>query len=60
MRFRIGLRGSRLGGVEDQLDFAVLDGIDHMRAAFEHLVDLGGGNALVLEIALGAAGRHDG
>ena len=38
-----GLRA--FGGVEDELDFAVLDSIDDVRPAFKHLVDLGAGDA---------------
>src|SRR5262245_50953805 len=47
-----------LGGVEDDLDLAVLDGVHDVRAALEDLVDLGGLDAVLRQIPL-RAGRGD-
>src|SRR6185436_20346116 len=48
-----------IGGIEDQLDPPVLDPIDDVRAAFQHFIDLFGGDAVLAEIALGSTGRRD-
>ena len=46
-----------LGGVDDVDDLAVLDQVDDVRTAFDHLVDALAGDALRAQVARGAAGR---
>ena len=46
-------------GVENQLNFAVFDGIDDMRTALGDLVDLDRRNPLLGEVALGAGRSRD-
>src|SRR5689334_19090658 len=48
-----------LGGVENQLNTAVFDGIHDMGPAFQYLVDLGRLDALFRQVTLGS-GRSDG
>src|SRR5208282_2871877 len=45
-------RRGPLRGVENELDLAVFDGVDNMRAPFRHLVDLDRGDTLFGEVAL--------
>src|SRR3712207_8801900 len=53
-------QGARpFGGVENQLNLAVLDGVDHVRPALQNLVDTGRLDPVLLEISLRAAGRQD-
>ena len=57
---RIRQRLGALGGVEHELDRAVLDRVDDMRPAFRDLVELLRRDALLLtRIARGAAGGDD-
>src|SRR5690606_4972416 len=49
-----------VGGVDHQLHAAILHRIHDMRPAFEHFVDLGGGDAVLDQIFLRAAGSEDG
>ena len=44
------------GRIEDQLNGAILDRIDHMRAAFRNFIDLLSRYALRFQIALGSGG----
>ena len=44
------------GGIKNQLNTAVFDGIDDMGAAFQHLVDLGRFHTLFRQEALGSRG----
>src|SRR5262245_5550665 len=55
----VGQRLGPLGGIEDDLDLPVLDGVDDMRAPFQHLVDLGGLDPVLGEEALGSGGGDD-
>uniref|UniRef100_A0A0N4ZAF6 NAD-specific glutamate dehydrogenase n=1 Tax=Parastrongyloides trichosuri TaxID=131310 RepID=A0A0N4ZAF6_PARTI len=55
----VGQRLLALGGVEDQLDLAVLHRVDDVRTAFEHLVDQADLDAFRLQIVVGAAGGDD-
>src|SRR5262245_42595037 len=55
----VGQGGGPLGGVENQLNFAVFDGVDDVGTALEDLVDLVGGDAVFLEITLGPPGGDD-
>src|SRR5579872_3610592 len=50
--------GSPFRRIEDQLDIAVLDGIDDMGTAFGHLIDPDGADTVFGQIALRARGRH--
>uniref|UniRef100_A0A0N4ZAR3 NAD-specific glutamate dehydrogenase n=1 Tax=Parastrongyloides trichosuri TaxID=131310 RepID=A0A0N4ZAR3_PARTI len=47
-------------GVEDQLDLAVLHGVDDVWTAFQHLLDQTDLKALFGQVAVGAAGGDDG
>src|SRR5579863_8121024 len=58
-RAPVGPRRGALGGVENKLNFAVLDGVDNVRPAFGDLVDLDRGDALLGEVTLRARRRHD-
>ena len=55
-RTAVGEGRGTLGGIENQLNPAVFDGIDDVRAAFQHLVDLGRLDPLFGQIALGSRG----
>src|SRR5262245_50162491 len=46
-----------LGGIENQLNFTVFDGVHDMRTAFQYLVDLGRLYALFRKVSLGSRGR---
>ena len=59
-RAAVGQGGRALGGIEDQLDAAILDGVHDMRPAFQHFVDLGRLYALLREISLSARRGDDG
>src|SRR5258708_23047249 len=50
----IGQRLSALGGIENQLDLAVLDRIDAVRAAFQLFIDSCGMNTVPTQIPLGS------
>src|SRR5438552_55701 len=55
-RFRVGVRGARrLGGVDDEVDLAVLDHVDDVRPALGHLVHLRHRDAVRAEDRGGAA-----
>src|SRR3954471_7926430 len=58
-RAAIVQRYGPFGGVEDELNPAITDGVDDMRAALGHLVDLLRLDALFNQIPLGSAGRND-
>src|SRR5262249_55102850 len=49
-------RRSPFGGIENQLNPAVFDGVHDMRTAFQYLVDLGRLDALFREVTLGSRG----
>jgi hypothetical protein len=55
----IGQRLGSLGGVENELHLAILDGIDDVRAAFQLLVDLGAGDPPLTQIPLRAGGGNN-
>ena len=56
---RVRLRCAGFGGVEDELDFVVFEGVHHVVATFADFVDFGAGHVLFHEVALGAAGGDD-
>src|SRR6185312_15344350 len=56
-RERVGDRLAAFGGVDDVGDLAVLDRVDDVRPAFEHLVDAFAGDAVFDQERTGAAGR---
>src|SRR6266511_1959312 len=56
---RIGLRYLAFGGVENELDFAVLQRVHDIGPALEDLVYFGAVEPFCFEIALGAAGGAD-
>src|SRR5947209_11741114 len=58
-RARIGHRLRAFRRVEDELDRAVLDGVDDVRAPLRYFVDLGGGGALFLQKSRRAARRDE-
>src|ERR1700682_1033145 len=53
-RTAVGQRLRAFGGVENELDIAIGDGVDDMRPSLQHLVHLLGWHAKVGEEALGA------
>src|SRR5258708_6802147 len=53
----VGERGRSLGGIEDQVDLAILDSVDDMRPSLEYLVHLFGRNPVLGEEPLGPGGR---
>src|SRR3954453_15587127 len=58
-RARVGERLRALVRVEDELNRAVRDRVDDMRPALRDLVDLSGGEALLLQKSRRAAGRGE-
>src|SRR5262249_5609865 len=48
-----------LGGVENELNPAICDGIDDVGAAFQYLIDSAGGQTLLGQVALGPGGGDD-
>src|SRR5579864_1228281 len=58
-RAAVRQRRRPLGGVENQLNVAVFDGVDDMGPALRHLVDLDRVDSLGGEVALRARGRQN-
>src|SRR5262245_47495849 len=58
-RTTVGKRDSPLGGIENELDGAIADSIDDVRAPFRHLVDLFGLDPPIDQKALCTAGCDD-
>src|SRR5262249_48569361 len=54
----VGQSRSTLGGIENQLNAAVFDGVHDMWTAFQYLVDVGSLYALFREVTLGSRGRY--
>src|SRR5262249_61023843 len=54
----VGQSRSPLGGIENQLNAAVFDGVHDMWTAFQYLVDVGSLYALFREVTLGSRGRY--
>ena len=59
-RERVRDRLAALGGIDDVGDLAVLDQVDDVRPAFDHLVDHGAVQAVVAQERGRAAGGHEG
>src|SRR5690606_12701682 len=55
----VGDRLGAVGGVDHQLHAAVLHRIHDVRPAFQHLVDLGGADAVLDQVTLRAGGGDD-